>query len=141
MVGASRSSPQHAINANDSEASEDEIQAADQNFKKNVRVVVRIRPLLQGEGGSYRRVTGTSGTMVANATPNLIELRPDARNKDAKHFAFDYVAQGDVVNRDFFKQSGVKRMVRKVVNGFHSTIFAYGQTGSGKSFTMEGYKY
>lgn len=32
-------------------------------------------------------------------------------------------------------------MVRKVVEGYHSTIFAYGQTGSGKTFTMEGYKY
>jgi type II secretory ATPase GspE/PulE/Tfp pilus assembly ATPase PilB-like protein len=32
-------------------------------------------------------------------------------------------------------------MVKKVVEGFHSTIFAYGQTGSGKTYTMEGYKY
>lgn len=32
-------------------------------------------------------------------------------------------------------------MIRKVVEGFHSTLFAYGQTGSGKTFTMEGYKY
>ncbi len=32
-------------------------------------------------------------------------------------------------------------MIRKVVDGYHSTIFAYGQTGSGKTFTMEGYRY
>ena len=32
-------------------------------------------------------------------------------------------------------------MVRRVVQGYHSTIFAYGQTGSGKTFNMEGYKY
>ena len=32
-------------------------------------------------------------------------------------------------------------MVRKVVRGYHSTIFAYGQTGSGKTYTMEGYRY
>lgn len=32
-------------------------------------------------------------------------------------------------------------MVKKVVDGYHSTIFAYGQTGSGKTFTMEGYRY
>ena len=51
------------------------------------------------------------------------------------------MAQGGVPNRDFFKQCGVKRMVRQVVNGYHSTVFAYGQTGSGKSYTMEGYKY
>lgn len=32
-------------------------------------------------------------------------------------------------------------MIKKVVEGYHSTVFAYGQTGSGKTFTMEGYKY
>jgi hypothetical protein len=32
-------------------------------------------------------------------------------------------------------------MVRKVIEGYHSTIFAYGQTGSGKTYTMEGYRY
>lgn len=90
----------------------------------------------------YRRlVTGTSGTMVANHTLNEIQLKFDARNKDARVFKFDYVAQGDTVNRDFFKNCGVKRMVRQVVKGYHSTIFAYGQTGAGKSYTMEGYKY
>jgi len=41
--------------------------------------------------------------MVANATPNEIQLKPDARNKDAKFFKFDYVATGEVRNRDFFK--------------------------------------
>jgi len=32
-------------------------------------------------------------------------------------------------------------MVKKSVEGYHSTVFAYGQTGSGKTYTMEGYKY
>ena len=32
-------------------------------------------------------------------------------------------------------------MIKKVVDGYHSTIFAYGQTGAGKTYTMEGYKY
>jgi kinesin family protein 4/21/27 len=29
-------------------------------------------------------------------------------------------------------------MIKKVVEGYHATIFAYGQTGSGKTYTMEG---
>jgi hypothetical protein len=76
-----------------------------------------------------------------SASGNEVQLKPDQRNKESKYFNFDYVAQGDVPNRDFFKSCGVKRMVRQVVKGYHSTIFAYGQTGAGKSFTMEGYKY
>jgi len=33
------------------------------------------------------------------------------------------------------------KLVKRAVQGYHSTVFAYGQTGSGKTFTMEGYKY
>ena len=40
-----------------------------------------------------------------------------------------------------FEEAGIARMVKRVVEGYHSTVFAYGQTGSGKTFTMEGYKY
>ena len=40
-----------------------------------------------------------------------------------------------------FEEAGLNKLVRRVVEGYHSTIFAYGQTGSGKTFTMEGYKY
>ena len=68
-------------------------------------------------------------------------MKFDARNKDARFFRFDYGAQGEIINRDFFKNCGVKQMVRQVVRGYHSTIFAYGQTGAGKSYTIEGYKY
>jgi len=41
-----------------SEHSEDDESPGE--FKNNVRVIVRIRPLLQGEGG-IKRITGTSG--------------------------------------------------------------------------------
>ena len=39
---------------------------------------------------------------------------------------------------DIYEGLGVSRLVNKVVEGYHATIFAYGQTGSGKTFTMEG---
>jgi kinesin family protein C1 len=32
----------------------------------------------------------------------------------------------------------MNKLVQRVVEGYHSTIFAYGQTGSGKTFTIEG---
>lgn len=35
----------------------------------------------------------------------------------------------------------IQAMAKRVMEGYHSTVFAYGQTGSGKTFTMEGYKY
>lgn len=42
------------------------------------------------------------------------------------------------MQNDVYEGLGVSRLVNKVVEGYHATIFAYGQTGSGKTFTMEG---
>lgn len=34
--------------------------------------------------------------------------------------------------------SGAKRLVRRVMEGYHGTVFAYGMTGTGKTFSMQG---
>lgn len=39
---------------------------------------------------------------------------------------------------ELYSRVGVGRLVERVVEGYHSTIFAYGQTGSGKTYTIEG---
>ena len=31
-----------------------------------------------------------------------------------------------------------KRLVRRVMEGYHGTVFAYGMTGTGKTFSMQG---
>ena len=30
------------------------------------------------------------------------------------------------------------KLINRVIDGYHSTVFAYGQTGSGKTYTIEG---
>ena len=30
------------------------------------------------------------------------------------------------------------KLISRVIDGYHSTIFAYGQTGSGKTYTIDG---
>ena len=79
--------------------------------------------------------------MLVDSESDTIALRYDARNKESKSYKFDKVCDGQFDQNEFFKKSGVKKMVRQVVQGFHASIFAYGQTGSGKTYTMEGYKY
>lgn len=32
----------------------------------------------------------------------------------------------------------VRKAIKKVIQGYNSTILAYGQTGAGKTYTMEG---
>jgi centromeric protein E len=34
--------------------------------------------------------------------------------------------------------SAAKRLVRRVMEGYHGTVFAYGMTGTGKTFSMQG---
>ena len=36
--------------------------------------------------------------------------------------------------------SAAKRLVRRVMEGYHGTVFAYGMTGTGKTFSMQGTK-
>ena len=56
-------------------------------------------------------------------------------------YRFDKVLNKSTSQRQVFEDSNIPFMIRKVIEGYHSTIFAYGQTGSGKTYTMEGYKY
>ena len=35
-------------------------------------------------------------------------------------------------------ESSAKRLVRRVMEGYHGTVFAYGMTGTGKTFSMQG---
>lgn len=110
----------------DGDYSSDEDDEADPASFNQVRVVVRIRPFLQGESVMQKRSTNTSGQMHVDTPSNSITLRYDARNKEAKSFKFDKVCDGQVDQRAFYKEIGVKQMVKQVVNGFHATIFAYG---------------
>lgn len=55
-----------------------------------------------------------------------------------KAYNFDYVFTPENSQNDVYSGLGISRLINKVVDGYHATIFAYGQTGSGKTFTMEG---
>jgi hypothetical protein len=50
----------------------------------------------------------------------------DARNKDNKNFQFDLLADGETNQKDFYEMAGISHLVKKVVRGYHSTVFAYG---------------
>ena len=39
---------------------------------------------------------------------------------------------------DKIYDSSAKRLVRRVMEGYHGTVFAYGMTGTGKTFSMQG---
>ena len=113
--------------------------------KGNVIVSVRVRPDAGGsgdkksegewmvdgrrslvaykgrEGGEYfyGKFTITRGRYIAHAV--------DADNVFATHDK----------NHKVYDASA-KRLVRRVMEGYHGTVFAYGMTGTGKTFSMQG---
>ena len=72
---------------------------------------------------------------------NQVRLTRDGKKKEERLFQFDLVCDGTNNQEDVYSRAKIPSMVKKVVDGYHSTIFAYGQTGSGKTYTMEGYHY
>lgn len=96
------------------------------NSKENIKVLVRIRPLLAHETGQVAIVSeGGNVVRVNGATPNR-QLQ----------CCYDAVLGPEVSQDGTF--SHVRECISAVLAGENSTVFAYGQTGSGKTYTMFG---
>ncbi|KAF2810457.1 kinesin-domain-containing protein [Mytilinidion resinicola] len=89
-----------------------------------------------------------------------VRVRPDASSNDGKHDEWevnakkssvayrgreggDYIYDIDNVfdtqdNNARVYDAAAKRLVRRVMEGYHGTVFAYGMTGTGKTFSMQG---
>lgn len=95
--------------------------------RENIKVLVRIRPLLGKESGPVAKVVGTEGKEIL--------VTGAAANKRLR-CRYDAVIGPDVSQEEM--SSHVRECTMAVLNGENSTIFAYGQTGSGKTYTMFG---
>lgn len=62
--------------------------------------------------------------------------REPERTRDAK-YTLDHVFGPQQTTREIYEVT-TQGLIRKLVNGFNSTVFAYGQTSSGKTHTMRG---
>ena len=102
----------------------------------NVRVAVRVRPLLPHESdkGHKRNLLNVD---LDSSTISIFQQD----NNTKKNYSFDKILTEEHSQQDVFEQLQIPGLIGKVVDGFHATVFAYGQTGSGKTFTMEGYEY
>ncbi|XP_032819903.1 centromere-associated protein E isoform X2 [Petromyzon marinus] len=92
----------------------------------NVKVCVRVRPLIQRET--------TSGSNVTYWKSDKNSMTQIDNNKC---FIFDRVFGVDEQTCDVFDEIA-RPIIKAAVKGYNGTIFAYGQTSSGKTFTMLG---
>ncbi|KAK5943707.1 Kinesin-like protein kip2 [Knufia obscura] len=96
--------------------------------KGNVIVSVRVRPDSSGHDQST-----TEGEWMVDGRRSLIAYR----GKEGGDYLYDNVF-GTYDDNARVYDSAAKRLVRRVMEGYHGTVFAYGMTGTGKTFSMQG---
>lgn len=97
-------------------------------MKGNVIVSVRVRP-----DPSSQEKSQSDGEWMVDGRRNLIAYR----GKEGGDYHYDNVF-GQYDDNSKVYDSISKRLVRRVMEGYHGTVFAYGMTGTGKTFSMQG---
>ena len=100
----------------------------DKEHKGNVLVSVRVRPDNNGHDAAT-----TEGEWMVDGRRSLIAYR----GKEGGDYVYDNVF-GTYDDNAKVYDSAAKRLVRRVMEGYHGTVFAYGMTGTGKTFSMQG---
>ena len=107
-----------------------------QELRGNIRVFVRCRPFLSGDGDEYNSSDDKNGSVnVHKDGSSLSIVGPNAKGKNTS-FSFDKVFGHDTVQDDVYRE--VSELVQSALDGYRVCIFCYGQTGSGKTHTMSG---
>ncbi|KFY24071.1 hypothetical protein V493_05464 [Pseudogymnoascus sp. VKM F-4281 (FW-2241)] len=98
--------------------------------KGNVIVSVRVRP---DAGGDAPGASKTDGEWMVDGRRSLVAYKGPA---GGDHYYDNVFATHDTNSRVY--DGSAKRLVRRVMEGYHGTVFAYGMTGTGKTFSMQG---
>ncbi|GJC80122.1 kinesin-related protein 11 [Colletotrichum liriopes] len=96
--------------------------------KGNVLVSVRVRPDASGNEN-----TKAEGEWMVDGRKSLVAYR----GKEGGDYFYDNVFTTHDDNSRVY-DCIAKRLVRRVMEGYHGTVFAYGMTGTGKTFSMQG---
>ena len=102
-----------------------------QELRGNVRVLVRCRPFLRGDGENHE------SSLVCNRDGTSISLVGAARAGQV--FSFDSVFNSETSQENVY--SSISELVQSAIDGYRVCVFSYGQTGSGKTWTMSGDKF
>ncbi|PYH47287.1 putative kinesin family protein (KipA) [Aspergillus saccharolyticus JOP 1030-1] len=95
--------------------------------KGNVIVSVRVRP----------EIAGSEATKTSEWTLDGGRAVISYHGKEGGDYLYDNVFSTSEDNAKVY-DAAAKRLVRRVMEGYHGTVFAYGMTGTGKTFSMQG---
>ncbi|OBR03978.1 Kinesin-like protein [Colletotrichum higginsianum IMI 349063] len=106
-----------------------------QELKGNIRVMCRVRPVLNASEGEPAKVAYPDEKTSAEIALQTQEVNSfgDVSTKNI-NFEFDRVFDPSAQNQDVFDE--ISQLVQSALDGYNVCIFCYGQTGSGKTHTM-----
>ncbi|XP_069128424.1 uncharacterized protein [Argopecten irradians] len=93
----------------------------------NIKVAIRVRPLIVRENGMVNYWNVQDDTIKST----------EATGKLSSPYTFDRIFDELMTTYDIFEEV-CKPIISDALQGFNGTIFAYGQSSSGKTFTMSG---
>jgi len=104
-----------------------------QELRGNIRVFVRTRPFLPGDGmGSNSSID----VLPDGESLTISGKNPGKTGKKLHTFKFDNIFPPSAGQNTVFDE--VSDFVQSALDGYHVCLFSYGQTGSGKTHTMQG---
>ncbi|KAJ9134612.1 Kinesin-like protein [Pleurostoma richardsiae] len=107
-----------------------------QELKGNIRVMCRVRPVLDSSEGESAKIGFPDEKSSAQIDVTGPEEKSSLGNVTRKTlpFEFDRVFAPSVHNEEVFGE--ISQLVQSALDGYNVCIFCYGQTGSGKTYTM-----
>jgi len=107
-----------------------------QELKGNIRVMCRVRPVLDSSEGDAAKLAFPDLKTSAQIDVTGPEERSSLGNITRKviPFEFDRVFTPAIGNEEVFGE--ISQLVQSALDGYNVCIFCYGQTGSGKTYTM-----
>ena len=107
-----------------------------QELKGNIRVMCRVRPVLDESEGSEAGLQFPDDKTSAKSGVLGPEEKSSLGNIVRKEypFEFDRVFSPGIGNEEIFGE--ISQLVQSALDGYNVCIFCYGQTGSGKTYTM-----
>ncbi|KAF2158884.1 hypothetical protein M409DRAFT_30670 [Zasmidium cellare ATCC 36951] len=112
---------------NNDKTSDSKRDSGGKDAKGNVLVSVRVRPDAGNDGSK------PEGEWMVDGRRSLISYR----GREGGDYRYDNVFSPHDNNSRVY-DNAAKRLVRRVMEGYHGTVFAYGMTGTGKTFSMQG---
>lgn len=111
-----------------------------QELRGNIRVFVRCRPFLPGDGEEYPNAENldpnVGGCVRFHKDGTSVSLSSSSSTRSTPQvFNFDQVFKCDSSQDEVFSE--VSDLVQSALDGYKVCIFSYGQTGSGKPHSIK----